>query len=67
MATAGLDPTQFGTAAIEVLAQALPFTAACLAPADPATELITTTFKWGGLTDEQDDEWAFWEYEADEP
>jgi DNA-binding CsgD family transcriptional regulator len=66
LAVSGLDVPGFGTAALELLVQALPFTAACLAPADPATELITSTIKWGGLTDEQDDEWAFWEYEANE-
>ena len=62
----GLDLPAFATSAIEILHQALPFTAACLAPADPATELITTTVKYGGLTDNEDDEWAYWEYEADE-
>ena len=67
LAAAGLDLSTFGMAAIDLLSQALPFSAACLAPADPATELVTGTVKWGGLTDEQDDEWAFWEYEADEP
>ena len=67
LAAAGLDIAQFSIGAAEILDQAMPFAAACLAPADPATELITATVKWGGLTDEQDDEWAFWEYEADEP
>lgn len=67
LAAAGLDVAQFSLGAAEILHQAMPFTAACLAPADPATELVTTTVKWGGLTDDQDDEWAFWEYEADEP
>lgn len=66
LAASGLDVRTFGTSALDLLMQALPFTAACLAPADPATELITSTIKFGGLTDEQDDEWAFWEYEANE-
>ncbi len=56
----------FSTAAAEVLNQAVPFSAACLAPVDPATELVTGGLKWGGLGDDQDDEWAFWEYESDE-
>ena len=67
LAAAGLNSDDFGTAAVEVLATALPFVAACVAPADPATELITGTIKWGGLTDDQDDQWAFWEYESTEP
>ncbi|WP_420120464.1 response regulator transcription factor [Nakamurella sp.] len=67
LAAAGLSADDFGAAAVEVLATALPFVAACVAPADPATELITGTVKWGGLTDEQDDQWAFWEYESAEP
>lgn len=67
LAAAGLTADDFGAAAVEVLATALPFVAACVAPADPATELITGTVKWGGLTDEQDDQWAFWEYESAEP
>ncbi|MCX5044422.1 helix-turn-helix transcriptional regulator [Aldersonia sp. NBC_00410] len=66
LSTSGLDVHTFSTAAVEVLRQALPFTAACLAPADPATELVTGTVKWGGLGNEQDDEWAFWEYESDD-
>jgi len=66
LAAAGLDVATFGTAALDLLVQAMPFTAACLAPVDPATELITNTVKWGGLTNDQDDEWAFWEYEAND-
>ena len=66
LAGLGLDVESFATSATEILRQALPFTAACLAPADPATELITTTVKWGGLTNNEDDEWAYWEYEAAE-
>ncbi len=66
LAAAGLPLPEFATAALDVLRQALPFTAACLAPVDPATELITATVKWGGLTDDEDDQWAFWEYEAGE-
>lgn len=66
LAAAGLDLKAFGTAATEVLRTAVPFAAFCLAPVDPATQLITGTVKGGGLGDEQDDEWAFWEYESDE-
>lgn len=66
LAAAGLDVVSFGAAATDVLRSAVPFAAFCLAPVDPATELITGTVKGGGLGDEQDDQWAYWEYEADE-
>jgi DNA-binding CsgD family transcriptional regulator len=66
LSTAGFDMNSFSNAAAEVLRQAVPFSAACMAPVDPATELVTGTIKWGGLGDDQDSEWAFWEYESDE-
>ena len=62
LAGAGLDTRTFATGAIEILRGALPFSAACLATADPATELVTGTVKWGGLTDAEDDIWAHQEY-----
>lgn len=62
LAGAGLDTHAFATGAIEILRGALPFSAACLATADPATELVTGTVKWGGLTDAEDDVWAHQEY-----
>lgn len=62
LAGAGLDTRAFATGAIEVLRGALPFSAACLATADPATELVTGTVKWGGLTDAEDEIWAHQEY-----
>ncbi|ODT99170.1 MAG: helix-turn-helix transcriptional regulator [Pseudonocardia sp. SCN 72-86] len=64
LASAGLDLPTFATAAVEVLRAALPFSAACIGTVDPATEIITATVKWGGLTDAEDDQWAFHEYEA---
>ena len=48
LAAAGLDLSTFGMAAIDLLSQALPFSAACLAPADPATELVTGTGLFSG-------------------
>lgn len=66
LAGVGLDTPAFAASAIEVLGQALPFSAACLAPADPATELITAAIKFGELDSSSDDQWAFWEYEAEE-
>ena len=53
LAVAGLDVPTFSLAATEVLRSALPFTAACMAPVDPATEILTGTVKWGGLTDDE--------------
>ncbi|MCW2748744.1 MAG: regulatory protein LuxR [Nocardioidaceae bacterium] len=66
LGSVGLDTMSFASAATEVLHQALPFTAACLATADPATEIVTGTVKWGGLTNDQDDQWAYHEYEAED-
>ncbi|MEJ2865741.1 response regulator transcription factor [Actinomycetospora flava] len=66
LAAAGLDWPTFGAAAIEVLRTALPFSAACLATVDPATELVTATVKWGDVDDEHDLEWSYYEYEVDD-
>ncbi len=62
LAGAGLDTRTFAAGAIDILRAALPFSAACLATADPATELVTGTVKWGGLTDAEDKVWAHQEY-----
>ena len=67
LAAAGLDLPTFGHAALDVLTRAVPFSAACLAPADPATGLITGNLKWGGVGDEYDDQWIFHEYEGPDP
>jgi DNA-binding CsgD family transcriptional regulator len=67
LAAGGLDAPTFASAAFEVLRRAVPFAAGCLATADPATGLVTSTAKAGGLTDETDDEWARFEYEVDDP
>ena len=66
LAAAGLDWTTFGAAAIETLRTALPFSAACLATVDPATELVTATVKWGDVDDDHDLEWSYYEYEVDD-
>ena len=66
LSTAGLDWPTFGAAAIETLRQALPFSAACLATLDPATELVTATVKWGDVDDDHDLEWSYYEYEVDD-
>jgi DNA-binding CsgD family transcriptional regulator len=64
LATSGRDVPSFGQAALDVLTRAVPFSAACLAPVDPATRLVTGNVKWGGLGDERDEEWAYYEYEG---
>ena len=66
LAAAGLDWPTFGAAAIETLRRALPFSAACLATVDPATELVTATVKWGDVDDEHDLQWSYYEYEVDD-
>ena len=66
LAVAGLDVPTFSTAAAEVLRSALPYTAACFAPVDPATEILTSTVKWGGLTNDEDEIWAYHEYERED-
>ena len=63
---AGLDVATFAGAAFDVMNGALPFCAACIGMTDPATELITGSVKWGGLTDAQDEAFAHHEYEVDD-
>ncbi|MEJ2863691.1 helix-turn-helix transcriptional regulator [Actinomycetospora flava] len=67
LATAGLDMPTFSHAALDVLTRAVPFSVACLAPADPATNLITGNVKWGGVGDEYDEQWIYHEYEGPDP
>ncbi|MGH3615741.1 MAG: helix-turn-helix transcriptional regulator [Pseudonocardia sp.] len=64
LATTGLDLPTFGQAACDVLTRAVPFSVACLAPVDPATLLVTGNVKWGGLGDDHDEQWAYYEYEG---
>lgn len=64
LASTGLDVPTFGQAALDVLTRAVPFSAACLAPVDPATLLVTGNVKWGGVGDEGDEDWAYYEYEG---
>jgi DNA-binding CsgD family transcriptional regulator len=67
LATSGLDASTFISTALQALGRAVPFAAACFATADPATGLVTSTVKWGGLGDERDEEWAYYEYEVADP
>jgi DNA-binding CsgD family transcriptional regulator len=63
LAGSGLDVGTFVGTAVDLLHRSLPMSAACLATADPATELVTGTVKWGGLDNDHDEQWAFHEYE----
>lgn len=67
LATTGLDLPTFTGAALDVLTRAVPFSAACLAPVDPATRLLTGNVKWGGVGDDYDEQWVFHEYEGPDP
>ncbi|GAA4182967.1 LuxR C-terminal-related transcriptional regulator [Streptosporangium oxazolinicum] len=62
LATAGLDVRAFTDAALALLVRAVPFDSACMATADPATNILTGTTKWGELGDASDEEWARFEY-----
>ena len=64
LAGAGLDTATFTATALDVLTRAVPFSAACLATSDPATDLVTAAFKQGGLNNDRDDLWAHLEYEV---
>lgn len=64
VATLGLDVAAFGQVACDALNRAVPFAAACWAPVDPATRLVTGNVKWGGVTDDHDEDWAYYEYEG---
>src|SRR5688500_8094311 len=45
LATAGLDLDDFASGVLDLLARAVPHDVACLATMDPATEMVTRTFK----------------------
>ncbi|HQR28008.1 MAG TPA: helix-turn-helix transcriptional regulator [Nocardioides sp.] len=64
VAHAGLDIDTFLGEAVESLQRAVPHVAACLATADPSTQLLTGTRKYGDLhgNDDHDHEWGLVEY-----
>lgn len=66
LAVSGLDVPTFSASALEALARAVPFAAACFATADPATGLVTSTVK-AAIDDHHDEEWAHFEYEVPDP
>jgi DNA-binding CsgD family transcriptional regulator len=68
VARAGLDLETFLDEAMTSLARAVPHVAACVASVDPATLLLTGTYKFGDLVgrDNHDHEWGLREYGTDD-
>ena len=64
LAHAGLDTATFIEEFLSSLSRAVPHVAACVATLDPATHLLTGTYKYGDLhgNDDHDIEWAHFEY-----
>jgi DNA-binding CsgD family transcriptional regulator len=64
LAHAGLDVGTFLDELHQSLSRAVPFDAACFAMCDPATQMLTSTYKFGALAgqDERDVEWGLIEY-----
>lgn len=69
LARGGLDVGSFLAEVDVSINRAVPHVGACYATMDPATELLTSTFKFGDLhgRDERDDEWGEIEYGSTEP
>ena len=65
LAASGLDQRTFASTAIPLLQKAVPFDASCTAGLDPATLLVTDTFKLA-IDDDHDQEWAQYEYQIDD-
>ncbi|MFD2091985.1 helix-turn-helix transcriptional regulator [Blastococcus deserti] len=65
LATAGLDLDGYAHGFLELLGRAVPHEIGCLATTDPATGLVTRTFKVN-LPDHLDREVARFEYEVDD-
>lgn len=64
LSRAGLDVTTFLSEVDESLRRAVPYAAMCVSLHDPATSMITATFKFGDLamTDTHDQHWCDVEY-----
>ncbi len=69
LARAGLDLVTFLAEAEASMTRALQSSATCVATLDPATSLLTSTYKFGDLAgrDEHDLEWSLIEFGGDEP
>src|SRR5690606_3836959 len=68
LSRAGLDTATFVTEVDASLQRAVPFRASCVAMVDPASLLLTGTFKFGELygNDTKDHEWGLIEYGQEE-
>ena len=64
LSRAGLDVTTFVAEVEESVGRAVPHVAACMCTVDPATRLLTSTYKFGDLygNDARDLEWGLIEY-----
>lgn len=69
LARAGLDVATFAAEADVSLRRAVPHDGTCVGVMDPATGLLTATYKFGDLQgrDERDDEWGRIEYGGEDP
>ncbi len=64
LSRAGLDLESFITESVGALDRVVPSIGSCLGTLDPATGMITGTYKYGALADDHDHdaEWCFLEY-----
>lgn len=69
LSRSGLDIAGFLAEVDASLQRAVPYVASCFCTTDPATKVLTTTFKFGDLADndEHDLEWGVREYGVDDP
>lgn len=66
---AGYDTASFAEQLANLLQPVIPHAAACIVTIDPATRLVTSTYKFGSLAGNHDldTEWASIEYGTDDP
>lgn len=69
LARRGCDSATFAERLVDIVQPVIPHAAACVVILDPATGLLTGTYKFGALADAHgtDREWARLEYETDDP
>ncbi len=69
LSRAGLDVGTFMAEVAESVRRAVPHVATCMATCDPATNMVTSVFKFGDLygKDDQDHLWGLIEYGVDDP
>jgi DNA-binding CsgD family transcriptional regulator len=69
LSRAGLDVGTFMAEVAESVGRAVPHVATCMATCDPATNMVTSVFKFGDLygQDDQDHLWGLIEYGVDDP